>query len=60
MLTYAVNKYTLFLLQTSIEVSICDPGPLTHALVVFLHDINNPSRSGCINPSALFGQVCKK
>ncbi|XP_045195108.1 ubiquitin carboxyl-terminal hydrolase 16-like [Mercenaria mercenaria] len=44
----------------SIEVSISDPGPLTHALVVFLHDINTTSRSGCINPSALFGQVCKK
>lgn len=44
----------------AIEVGISDPGPLTQALVVFLHDINTTSRSGCINPSALFGQVCKK
>lgn len=44
----------------SIEINISDPGPLTHSLVVFLYEMNSSSRSNCINPSALFGQVCKK
>ena len=49
-----------FVLQPSIEISISDPGPLTHSLVVFLYEMNNSSRSSIMNPSALFGQVCKK
>ena len=53
-------KCSFFVLQPSIEISISDPGPLTHSLVVFLYEMNNSSRSSIMNPSALFGQVCKK
>ncbi|XP_052809914.1 ubiquitin carboxyl-terminal hydrolase 45-like isoform X2 [Mya arenaria] len=44
----------------SIEITLVEPGPLTHSLVMFFHDVNSTTKSGCINPSALFGQVCKK
>ncbi|KAL4233209.1 Ubiquitin carboxyl-terminal hydrolase 16 [Mactra antiquata] len=44
----------------AIEINISEPGALTNALMTFLQDINSPSRSGCINPSTLFSQVCKK
>ena len=54
------NNNNVICLQPSIEINMSDPGPLTHSLVVFLYEMNSSSRSNCINPSALFGQVCKK
>ncbi|KAL3883146.1 hypothetical protein ACJMK2_029439 [Sinanodonta woodiana] len=44
----------------SIEINLTEAGPLTTALVYFLQEMNTTTRTNIINPSALFGQVCKK
>ncbi|XP_052241932.1 ubiquitin carboxyl-terminal hydrolase 45-like isoform X2 [Dreissena polymorpha] len=43
-----------------IEITLGEAGALTNSLVVFLQEVNSTSKSGCINPSGLFSQICKK
>ncbi|XP_067674325.1 ubiquitin carboxyl-terminal hydrolase 45-like isoform X1 [Haliotis asinina] len=45
----------------SIEIVPPDAGPLTQAMMSFLQDMNHTApRNMTVNPSGLFGQVCKK
>ncbi|XP_046359511.2 ubiquitin carboxyl-terminal hydrolase 45-like isoform X2 [Haliotis rufescens] len=44
-----------------IEIVPPDAGPLTQAMMTFLQDMNHTApRNMTVNPSGLFGQVCKK
>ncbi|KAL5010033.1 hypothetical protein ScPMuIL_012338 [Solemya velum] len=44
-----------------VDIVLSESGPLTQSMLGFLQEMNSPSiRSSTINPSILFGQVCKK